>query len=532
MTDTLIASNFETTAPTIDQFVGRVKSLYSLPVVAAEVLELTACPQVDTSALKACIERDPALTVRILRVVNSSLFGLSHPVSNLSQAITMLGIKPLKLLVLGFSLPEGLFANVAREQLEWYWSTTLVRAVAAREISEQLFERPGDEAFLAGLLQDIGVLALLGQFQESYSCFLASAIESEANLEELETESLGFDHLELSAALLEQWNMPAPLGRAIANVRTREFHAGGETSSDHLTRVLQLATLLGELVGRHRLSSLPDLLTLGAKYCGLDKSRLCELVSDLQPRVEQLAEVLALRLPDGREYSEILIAAHGQMSAIAIEDPLPSISASERTGDVLSQVHAESARLRFAVQAFLQGPSAKAGQSAPTIDVATSSQTRTHDHSFERRLVVALGKCRAQRQPLSVVMLEIALDNRSDKQHQSILSEILDTVCREEFCCPLEIQECTPFRRTLILPGCDRQEAVHTARGALQAIETAIEQQNALDRREQIHVSAGVASAALPSRNFDASRLLQAANRCLAGARTCGTNSVKSLEIY
>ncbi|MCA9261018.1 MAG: HDOD domain-containing protein, partial [Planctomycetales bacterium] len=200
----------------IDQIVGRAGSLYTLPAVAVEVLDLTNNPEVDLAALKTCIERDPALVVKLLRVVNSSLFGLSREVSDLNQALAMLGVKPLKLLVLGFSLPENLFAEVASEQLAWYWNTTLARAVAARELSEQLLGQSGDDAFLAGLLQDIGALVLLGELKEPYARFLAEVTANSADLHRLEVASLGFDHTELSAALLERWNMPTTLVAAIS----------------------------------------------------------------------------------------------------------------------------------------------------------------------------------------------------------------------------------------------------------------------------------------------------------------------------
>jgi HD-like signal output (HDOD) protein len=156
-------------AATIERIVSRAGALYSLPAVAVEVLRLTEQEKVNVRALKECIERDPALTVKILRVVNSSVFGLPREVSDLNQALALLGIKPLKLLALGFSLPESLFVQAAREQLDWYWKSALVRAVAAREISEQLFKKPGDDAFLAGLLEDLGVLVLLGELGRPYA---------------------------------------------------------------------------------------------------------------------------------------------------------------------------------------------------------------------------------------------------------------------------------------------------------------------------------------------------------------------------
>src|SRR5438046_1153390 len=106
---------------TLERLVHRARNLYSLPRVAMQVLEMTSDPAVDARRLKQCIENDPALTAKIMRVVNSSLFGLSRQVSDLNQALALLGTKPLKLLVLGFSLPEELFANLAADFLGRYW---------------------------------------------------------------------------------------------------------------------------------------------------------------------------------------------------------------------------------------------------------------------------------------------------------------------------------------------------------------------------------------------------------------------------
>ena len=157
-----------------------------------QVLQLTRNPYVDTRALKECIENDPAISSRILRVVNSSLFGLSREVSDLNQALTLLGIKPLKLLVLGFSLPSGLFLDIESKTLLWYWKHALTKAVAARELSHRLWRIPGDEAFLAGLFQDLGVLLLFQQLGQPYARLLDRAISHQLDLRAVEQRAMGF----------------------------------------------------------------------------------------------------------------------------------------------------------------------------------------------------------------------------------------------------------------------------------------------------------------------------------------------------
>ena len=201
--------------PALARFVDQAGSLYSLPVVAMEILRLTGQPKVDLAALKACLLRDPALVGKILRVVNSSMFGLSRGVSDLNQALALLGTKSVRLLVLGFSLPDELFAGLAGETLRRYWHHTALKATAAREISETLYRLPGEEAFIAALLQDLGMLVLIQQLGEPYLRFLDRACAKSIDVHAAETVTLGFDHVQLTAKLLERWGLPENLVTAI-----------------------------------------------------------------------------------------------------------------------------------------------------------------------------------------------------------------------------------------------------------------------------------------------------------------------------
>src|SRR5690242_2761386 len=112
----------------VQQLLERTGQLYSLPAVAAEILRLTEQPHIDPREIKKCLESDPALAARILRVANSSLFGATRQVTDLNQALTLLGIRPLKMLVLGFNLPKELLAGLQADVLANYWRQALVKA--------------------------------------------------------------------------------------------------------------------------------------------------------------------------------------------------------------------------------------------------------------------------------------------------------------------------------------------------------------------------------------------------------------------
>lgn len=535
----------------IDEIVARAGALYSLPAVAVEVLRLTESPRVDVHALKECIERDPALTVKILRVVNSSLFGLPREVSDLNQALALLGIKPLKLLALGFSLPESLFLSAAREQLDWYWKTSLVRAVAAREISEQLFQKPGDDAFLAGLLQDIGVLVLLGELRQPYAALLSEAIASQADLAELEREAIGFDHRQLTAGLLRHWNLPPLLTAAIGAQHDTRYWAHNKADHAHLVRVLHLAELFAQLIGQRRLSVLPDLLDAGDAYCQLDKAKLNELIATLEPKVRQLAAVLSLQIAGGEDYTQIIVQAHAKMSRVAesVAAPLSRGIANDAASPIEGEGHEAQAmiiarQLRASFEQFYRGGRSGAVDAAVSMhpaSVASSEMNLPKTNPFgsiaaaasaasdlETRLTLEVGRCRSLRRPIGLAVVEVQPTESLDLTQTELIERLLGRAC-ERAEGPAPIEPLGALRRMMLLPGRDRHEAVTTARHAVEEVRALIDPYLRSEQLPPVAIGAGVASAGTPAKNFRAISLLETADRCLAAALRSG--GVKSLEV-
>lgn len=544
-------------ATSIDLIVSRVGALYSLPAVAVEVLQFTARPNFDVRQLKACIERDPALTAKILRVVNSSLFGLSRPVGDLNEAVALLGAKQLKLLVLGFSLPEDLFLGVAAPQLAWYWSTTLARAVAAREISEQLFHQPGDDAFLAGLLQDLGVLVLLRELGAPYVALISGAIAYGADLKPLERQALGFDHIQLTTGLLAHWRMPPLLVHAIGERREYKRLAKNRDEHARIARVLHLAELVAQLVGQHRLSVLPDLLDAGREYCDLDKQRLHDLVASLEPKVRQLAAVLSVDAAQAGEYSRVLAEAHQRLAQLAESVVCDASSGATEpdgaaSGDDASEQRAEesAAALRAAIEKFMNLPAPRASQPAVAerppepVEVVSPSEAPSSTPSepapefrlalgdrdeFAVQLMLAVGQCRSLFQPLSLALVGVSGTATLDADQQRLIERMLDAACRTSDAMHTPPAARGTGRRVLLLPCLDRLEAVRIARGVLERLRQLIEPAARSGQLPARQVAAGVASVTAPAKNFQAQRLLETADRCLAAAQTPG--GVKSLEV-
>lgn len=558
-----VAAPQDVRTPTLPDLVHRAGRLYTLPAAAVEVIRLTDHPKVDVRALKECIEKDPALTAKLLRVVNSSMFGLSREVSDLNQALALLGIKPLKILVLGFSLPENLFAAATLEQLQRYWRTTLARAVAARELSERLFRRPGDESFLAGILQDLGVLAMIAELGPRFGDLLSDAVSRGLELVQLERQALGFDHVQLTAELLDRWNMPQTLVRSIREPRNVAHWARNRADCAHVVRTLHLAELVAQLVAQRRLSVLPDLLEAGEAYCGLTHAQLKDLLATIEPRVEQLAETLAVGSIGNEDYTAILAEAHRRMAKV-VDDagaelcaafPGRAIARANRVEPVApsaASVHAaaeEAAALAYVTglqadfaahfrrnfarpnsgsTAASQGGGAAVRAASP-VGASAVAEPDEPTNDITSQLTLAVGASRSERSSLSVVLFGVRPVEVVDATVTAELDQLLSAAIRAADVTDRFLFAPHRCRRLAILPGKDRLQAVEVARRVVEQLRSMLVRSSEGDELPVCAVGAGVASTTSPAKNFRPQSLIEAAERCLSAALKGG--AVKSLEV-
>lgn len=520
----------------IDKLVAQSTSLYSLPTVAMEVLKLTENESVDVPALKQAIERDPALVIKLLRVVNSSMFGLSGEVSSLTQALAVLGARPLKMIVLGFSLPEALFEGVPGGHLAAFWRGSLTRALVARELAADRFELPPggpapDDAFIAGLLQDVGLLALFGQLGAPYANLLDNAAKEGVPPTDLEGQSLGFNRTQLSAAMASQWRLPAAITEAIQAAASGDAL---DTPTVNLTALLakplQLADLVVKLVVEKQLAVLPMLKERGAAYCGLTDEALRELIESVEERLPDLAAAMAAPLGGDADYQQTLADAHARL-ALVVENA----AATPRFDDdaVCEALLAECHELRVLMQEALRSkPTGAAkliraeGAHTPVKEASTDDASPGVPPAERERLHDALTKLarqtRASRHALSLalVSVEADLDNQADDRRLRVAITEAGQQLGERRAARLTL---TPRLVALLLPAVARSESM----AFVQEIEQRVGESD-----EPLRLHAGVASIdAVPNR-FDVGKLIDAAEGCLSAAQRSGAARVRSIEVY
>lgn len=216
--------------------------LPSLPTIALEVIELVQQENVDIRQIADTIKMDPALSSKILKTVNSSFYGQAYSISTISHALVVLGLNSVKTLALGFSLVSNL-ANQGGDGFDHmtFWKRSLFTATASKALAQKTGVVQQEEAFLGGLLQDLGMLTMNQTLGNEYNLLIAKTKNVHAKLLAAEQEKLDLTHPEVGARLAESWSLPALLSNAI------RFHHRPEDSGEQARRVVQCVAL-GNLV--------------------------------------------------------------------------------------------------------------------------------------------------------------------------------------------------------------------------------------------------------------------------------------------
>ena len=189
---------------------GQLGDLPPLPATYSKLVQMSQDPDVSMAAVSSVVERDPAIAAAVLRTINSAYFGLPRRVSSVAETVRYLGIGPHKNLVLTVEIFEGLAQGRRAVQLQ---QEALLRAYAMRDL---LGRSPlAEQAFMAGLLSDVGQLLLLTRLPID-AMAIAKAVEAGRLPWVVQQERLGCTSAMLGAQLLARWNLPTALVEAVA----------------------------------------------------------------------------------------------------------------------------------------------------------------------------------------------------------------------------------------------------------------------------------------------------------------------------
>ena len=195
---------------------SKVKELSTPPTILQAILGLINSPDVSAKELANVILQDPSLTARVLRIANSSFYSHYQKITTVNQAVMVMGLNAVKYFILSITVLNQLMAQREKSKINQkaLWSHFLEVAAASRNIAISIGYHLPEEAYVTGILHDVGIVLLEHEFPDEYQKVL-KLIPTGKTLPEAEREIFGLDHQEIGGYLINYWNMPTIISDAI-----------------------------------------------------------------------------------------------------------------------------------------------------------------------------------------------------------------------------------------------------------------------------------------------------------------------------
>lgn len=222
--------------------VGRLRSMPTLPKLLERIAAALEDPEVDFGGLADLVEIDQALTAQILRLANSAFYTSQSSITHVSQALVTLGTVVTRSVVLSTSV-----IDLRSTPLRGFWEHSLGCAAAAGALAKVTGLASVEEAVAAGLLHDLGKVALWKELPDVFADVLARAERERRSFRAVERELIGIDHSDIAAWLVEGWRFPPCLGEPITlhHEPSRARAARAETAIVHVADALVRARGFG-----------------------------------------------------------------------------------------------------------------------------------------------------------------------------------------------------------------------------------------------------------------------------------------------
>ncbi len=262
-----------------------IADLPPMPAVAIKVLELLGDPNVNYKKLGQVISSDPAVSARLLKVANSSFYSMKRQIKTLDHAVSIVGERTLRSLVLAASL-EGL--NKSYGLLEkMLWEDSIGCAVGCRVLARKFAAAEPEEAFLAGLFRHLGKVVMNYTDSESYHSLIEANYAGEGSYSELEGRFFPYAHAVVGAAVLDKWNFSRFLVMTTLHHDDLKVAHEDEESGDNLLRLTAIVNLSDHICRRIGIGqreadeSIEVAGCLGAEALELDEDDVLEAIEEV-----------------------------------------------------------------------------------------------------------------------------------------------------------------------------------------------------------------------------------------------------------
>jgi putative nucleotidyltransferase with HDIG domain len=227
---------------TILEKVKNCPRLPSLRSIETALRELLHADNRYTTQISEVIRRDPSLTARLLRLVNSVYYGLTTPVNSIEEAVFYLGIRQIRQLAVVTPVIEDFQKLAGSTAFQWreFWQHCIATAILTRELTSSMMRLDDESDYVAGLVHDVGRIVMASAFPNHFNAIYQDGDIEEEDILHREQRILGVDHTELGAIYLSQHQLPGVL----AEVARHHHNPERAEKSRELTAAVHIADLL------------------------------------------------------------------------------------------------------------------------------------------------------------------------------------------------------------------------------------------------------------------------------------------------
>ena len=313
-------------------------NLPSPPAVATKIIELSSCETSGLGDVAEVVSLDPALSAKILRMANSPLYAKQRKVENLRQAIILFGLDGTLNIALSFSLKQGNSEDgESGLNYNFYWKRSLASAMLSQEIIQRVGGSSKDSAFLSGLLQDIGMLALDKAKPELYEGLSKKFIRHE-NIVKQEQKLLSADHSVVGAWLLEEWHLPKNI---IEPIRHSHSDFSSNSKAESVSKAVACSGLLADIFIANQ-KSIHSLLSSNVekarKIVPLSGDDFNKIIQTVSENYTDLAQMFDIEL----ENSQLLEFISEQAKEVLILRNLSKIKETESLQEAAKELQSKA----------------------------------------------------------------------------------------------------------------------------------------------------------------------------------------------
>jgi HD-like signal output (HDOD) protein len=271
-----------------------VEKIPPFPAAAARLISEINNTEPDIGRLVKVISSAPSISAKVIQTVNSSLFALKFPVTDIQHAVTLLGLKYIREIAFTYvvmdALPEpkeGLFDH------ESFLADSLIAAMLAKEFARICFKEQEDVAFTASLLADIALPVLLSSWQEYYEPIIAEWKTSPERLSEIERRHFGWDHGQAGAWIAKSWGFPEEMVCYIASHNLSRDHIRDVGLEDTVVVPMAIAAMASNLL-KSDLNSSKKVVETAVSILPIIPSKIIEAVEGIKISFEEMRKLFGL----------------------------------------------------------------------------------------------------------------------------------------------------------------------------------------------------------------------------------------------